>query len=108
SCGSIGRRAMLAGWPTISRSRAVPHPAMNALLVNFATRRCVGDTAGLLIEVAGKPKLWLGDNRVFRWHRDWHLTHGSIVHSVLMALEQWFYEQIDHGRTVEAAVHRIV
>jgi len=68
----------------------------------------IGDTAGLLIEVDGKPKLWLGDNRVFRWHHDWPLTHGSIVHSVLMALERWLYEQIDHGRTVEGAVHRIV
>jgi hypothetical protein len=77
-------------------------------LVNFATHRCVGDPAGLLIEVDGNPKRWLGDNRVFRWHHDWPLSHGNIVQSALMALERWFYEQIDHGRTVEHAVHRIV
>jgi len=77
-------------------------------LVNFATRRCVGDRVGQTLEIDGQPKVWLGDNRVFRWHHDWPLSHGAVLHSALMALERWFYEQIDAGRDVEAAARRVV
>jgi hypothetical protein len=77
-------------------------------LVNFATRRCVGGRVGQTLEIAGQPKVWLGDNRVFRWHHDWPLSRGAVIHSALMALERWFYEQIDAGRDVEAAARRIM
>ncbi|MHB1530427.1 MAG: hypothetical protein ACYCXT_13605 [Acidiferrobacteraceae bacterium] len=77
-------------------------------LVNFVTRRHVGDRDGETLEIDGKPKVWFGDNRVFRWHHDWPLAHGAVLCSVLMALERWFYEQIDSGQDVETTARRIV
>jgi hypothetical protein len=77
-------------------------------LVNFATKRYVGDDAGMTVEVEGKQKLWRGDARVFRWHHDWPLSQGEIIHSVLMALEKWLYDEIDAGHDVDRPVRRIV
>jgi hypothetical protein len=96
--------------PFLQFLRAAPEQGITFVLrlVNFATRRCVGDRIGQTLEIGGAPKKWLGDNRVFRWHHDWPLTHGALLHSALMALERWFYEQIDAGRGVEAAAQRIV
>jgi hypothetical protein len=96
--------------PFLQFLRLAPDQGMTFVLrlVNFATRRCVGDRNGETLEIDGQPKVWRGDNRVFRWHHDWPLMHGGLLHSALMALERWFYEQIDSGRDVEAAVARIV
>jgi len=96
--------------PFLQFLRAAPEHGITFVLrlVNFATRRSVGDRVGQTLELEGQPKVWLGDGRVFRWHYDWPLTHGAILHSALMALERWFYEQIDAGRDVEAAARRIV
>jgi hypothetical protein len=77
-------------------------------LVNFATRRYVGDKLGISVEVDGEQKLWRGDTRVFRWHHDWPVGHGEIIHSVLMALEKWLYEEIDAGRDIDGPVRRLV
>jgi hypothetical protein len=96
--------------PFLQFLRAVPEQGITFVLrlVNFATRRCVGDRVGQTLEIDGQPKVWLGDNRVFRWHHDWPLSHGAVLHLALMALERWFYEQMDAGRDVEAAARRIV
>lgn len=96
--------------PFLQFLRVAPEQGITFVLrlVNFATRRCVGDRVGQTLQIDGQPKVWLGDNRVFRWHHDWPLTHGALLHSALMALERWFYEQIDAGRDVEAAAGRIV
>jgi hypothetical protein len=96
--------------PFLQFLRVAPEQGITFVLrlVNFATRRCVGDQVGQTLEIDGQPKVWLGDNRVFRWHHDWPLTHGALLHSALMALERCFYEQIDAGRDVEDAARRIV
>jgi hypothetical protein len=31
-----------------------------------------------------------GNSNVFRWHHDWPVTFGSMIHCVLMAVERWF------------------
>jgi hypothetical protein len=78
-------------------------------LVNFATQRVLGGkNIGISLEIDGQPKLWRGGANAFRWHHDGPTFHGALVQSVLMALEQWFYEQMDGGYDVTAAVGRIV
>jgi hypothetical protein len=96
--------------PFLQFIRVAPEQGITFVLrlVNFATRRCVGDRVGQTLEIDGQPKVMRGDNRVFRWHHDWPLGDGAMLHSALMALERWFYEQIDAGRDVEAAAQRIV
>ena len=76
-------------------------------LVNFATRRFAGDEL-LTIAVGNEPRAWLGDWRVFRWHYDWPLSNGAVIHCSLMALEQWLYEQIDRGENVDRWLTRIL
>lgn len=96
--------------PFLQFLRVAPEQGITFVLrlVNFATRRCVGDGNGEMLEVNREAKMWRGDSRVFRWHHDWPLMHGGLLHSVLMALERWFYEQIDTGHDVDAAAARIV
>lgn len=107
-----GEPAMYFRGPFLQFLRVAPEQGISFVLrlVNFATRRLVGDRVGELVEIDGHAKRWLGDSRVFRFHHDWPLFHGSMIHSALMALEKWFYEQIEQGRDieVEAAARRIV
>lgn len=77
-------------------------------LVNFATRRAFARGMGVAVEIDGQSKLWLGSSSAFRWHHDWPLLHGAMIHSSLMALERWLYEQIDAGQDVGASIRRIV
>ena len=58
--------------------------------------------------INGQPKRWYGDSNVYRWHLDWPLTHGSQLQSSLMVLEQWLYEQIDSGATIDTWIRRIL
>jgi hypothetical protein len=76
-------------------------------LTNFATERYErGD--GETFKIGGKKKCWQGDSDVFTWHYDGHLSHGSILQCVLMALEKWFYDRIDSGEDITPAVTRIM
>lgn len=78
-------------------------------LVNFATLRALeGKNIGISLDIDSQPKLWRGGANAFRWHHDRPTFHGALIQSVLMALEQWFYEQMDAGQDVTAAVSRIV
>ncbi len=77
-------------------------------LTNFDTRRYTEDRYWLDVKLDGEPRHWFGDSNVFRWHHDWPLSHGSQLQSCLMALEQWLYEQIDHGISVEPWISRIL
>jgi hypothetical protein len=76
-------------------------------LINFATRRFAGDES-MAITIANESRAWFGDNRVFRWHHDWPLSDGAVIHSSLMALEQWLYEQIDRGENIDPWLARIL
>ena len=58
--------------------------------------------------VDGEAKHWYGNSNVFRWHHDWPISHGSQIQSSLMALEQWLYEQLDKGMSIERWITRII
>jgi hypothetical protein len=76
-------------------------------LVNFASRRfCEGH--GLTVRIGNEARLWYGNSNVFRWHHDWPVTFGSMVHCVLMAVERWFYEKIERGEDIDPWINRIL
>ena len=76
-------------------------------LVNFASRRfCEGQ--GLTVRIGNDARLWCGNSNVFRWHHDWPVSSGSIIHCVLMAVERWLYEEIDHGEDIDPWINRIL
>ena len=76
-------------------------------LVNFASRRfCEGH--GLTVRIGNDARLWYGNSNVFRWHHDWPVSFGSIIHCVLMAVERWLYEEIDHGEDIDPWINRIL
>jgi hypothetical protein len=76
-------------------------------LINFATRRYADDDS-LTLTIAGTSRTWFGDPNVFRWHFDWPLHNGSAIHSSLMALERWFYAQIERGENIDHWIERIL
>jgi hypothetical protein len=96
--------------PFLQFLRLAPEQGLTFILrlVNFATSRYTGNRVGQTLEIDGQAKLWRGDARVFRWHHDWPLMQGGLLHSVLMALERWFYERIDAGQEVETFARRII
>ncbi|HEY8031675.1 MAG TPA: hypothetical protein VIF02_04625, partial [Methylocella sp.] len=76
-------------------------------LVNFASRRfCEGH--GLTVPNGNDVRLWCGDSSVFRWHHDWPVMSGSMIHCVLMAVERWLYEEIDGGENIDPWIDRIL
>ncbi|MBP1093709.1 P-loop NTPase family protein [Bradyrhizobium diazoefficiens] len=76
-------------------------------LINFATRRfCEGH--GLSVHIGDDTRLWCGNSNVFRWHHDWPVWSGSMIHCVLMAMERWLYEKIDCGEDIDPWVNRIL
>jgi len=77
-------------------------------LTNFGTHQYTKDHAWLDITVDGQPKRWYGDQNVYRWHHDGHPHNGEQIESALMALEQWLYDEIDQGRSIDQWIKRIV
>ena len=76
-------------------------------LVNFASRRfCEGH--GLTVRIGNDARLWCGNSNVFRWHHDWPVSFGSMIYCVLMAVERWLYEEIDHGEDIDPWINRIL
>ena len=76
-------------------------------LVNFASRRfCEGH--GLTVRIGSEARLWCGNSNVFRWHHDWPVTFGSMIHCVLMAVERWLYEKIERGEDIDPWINRIL
>lgn len=76
-------------------------------LVNFATRRfCEGH--GLSVRIGNDTRLWCGNSNVFRWHHDWPVWSGSMIHCVLMAVERWLYEKIDRDEDIDPWINRIL
>jgi hypothetical protein len=107
-----GEPPMYFRGPFLQFMREAPEQGLTFALrlINFATARCVGKQRwGVTVRVDGHPKLWLGDSRIFRWHHDWPTGHGgALLQSVLMALERWFYEQIEQERDVGWAARWII
>jgi energy-coupling factor transporter ATP-binding protein EcfA2 len=90
-------------------------------LVNFATERWLdlyrahpGSGVDNDINEEKTIDLWIGDNkykwtgnyRVFGWYRS-HRIDAKYVISVLMALETWFYDEVDAGRDITKWVKKI-
>lgn len=96
--------------PVLPFLRLAPEQGLSFVLklVNFATWRVMGGDAGVMVDIGGSARLWRGDSRVFRWHHDWPLMHSPMVHSALMALEFWLYEQLEKGAAISPAVSRIL
>jgi hypothetical protein len=83
-------------------------------LVNFATdRTCdqlqveLGVCPSIQIELDGEKAIWIGDQRVFAWHRYPMITIDTIGSS-LMAFEKWLYEELEARRSVDVAIATIL
>jgi hypothetical protein len=95
--------------PFLQFLRHAPEQGLSFVLrlVNFATSR-FAEGEGLTIAAGGQTRKWFGDWRVFRWHFDWPITNGSMIHCSLMALERWLYEHIDRGENIDRWLARIL
>jgi len=83
-------------------------------LVNFATERWVderkkqkGGPNDVAIPFSGGEQEWAGDFHVYYWYRDLGPCPQLVV-AALMALEKWFYEEIESGRTVATAIETVL
>ena len=100
------RLAPLQGLDTIVR------------LVNYATERWIENGLrrkptdedrrkhSFEFEVNGKTIYWVGNGNMYAWHRFQHM-HADTVESALMALEKWFYDEIDKGNDVSPSIQYI-
>jgi hypothetical protein len=104
-----GEPAAYFRGPFLQFFHLAPNQALSFVLklVNYGTHRYTEDRVWLDVTVDGEPKRWYGDSNVFRWHHDWPVD-GPQIQSALMALEQWLYEQIEQGVSIETWVGRIV
>jgi hypothetical protein len=90
-------------------------------LVNFATERWsdlyrayTGSGVDNDFSEEKTIDLWIGDNRykwignykIFGWYRSYLISANYVV-SVLMALEKWFYDEVDAGRDITKWVNKI-
>jgi alpha-D-ribose 1-methylphosphonate 5-triphosphate synthase subunit PhnL len=105
-----GEPAAYFRGPFLQFFREAPDHALSFVikLTNFGTRRYTRDRVWLDMMINGQRKRWYGDSNVYRWHHDWPLPHGSQLQSSLMALEQWLYEQIERGATIDTWIRRIL
>src|SRR5262249_53688265 len=96
-------------------------------LVNFATRRWTAiayrprpyldidqeainhanSMPGIDLLIGDRTQRWIGDGRAFRWHHDLPLQ-CNVIPCALMALEQWLYEELDHGKDLQAPLNRLL
>jgi len=91
-------------------------------LVNFATERwqyseeqhanrfgapSVKPAPVVSVPLDDGPVQWVGDHRPYGWYR--HLwIHADCVTSALMALEKWFYDELDAGHDVSRWIELIL
>ncbi|MCR5382287.1 MAG: hypothetical protein K6G44_14980, partial [Lentisphaeria bacterium] len=61
----------------------------------------------LLKEITEEEIIWIGDERVFGWHRN-RLIHSPIIPIILMALEKWFYDLIEKNNDIDSHVDYIL
>jgi hypothetical protein len=105
-----GEPPLFLRGPFLLFLREAPEQGLSFVLrlVNFATSRFADQGEGLDLVINGETRRWRGDSNVFRWHFDWHFTHGTVVHCALMALERWLYEQIDRDENIDRWIARIL
>lgn len=61
----------------------------------------------LLKENTEEQIVWIGDERVFGWHRN-RLINSPIIPTILMALEKWLYDLVDEKKTIDSYVDYIL
>jgi hypothetical protein len=92
-----------------------PHEGLDTILrlVNHATERWsvateryVGQNATVTIEHEGESRDLRGDNDVYFWYLD-NQNDAHCVVCALMALEKWFYLQLDEGKSVSEWIELI-
>src|SRR5206468_2997394 len=102
--------------PFLSFLTQKPEEGLEAILrlVNFALERwaerrteCEETVPSVKIPLTSGERTLLGDFNVYLAYRD----HGSWPHPVvtaLMALEKWFYYQLDAEKVVDATIETIL
>ncbi len=83
-------------------------------LVNFATDRWVdkwreegGEPPSVVVSLPDGDRAWLGGSGVYYWYRqDVSIPEPVIV--ALMALEKWFYDELDTGHPVDSPIRAIL
>ena len=51
--------------------------------------------------------IWIGNSQVFGWYRNYYID-SEIVPSMLMALEKWFYDQVESQNDIDEALDYII
>ncbi|MEI3802332.1 MULTISPECIES: AAA family ATPase [unclassified Chitinophaga] len=94
--------------PFLNFLRLSPLEALSFIckLTDFATERWLeshnesSNSNKIEIIIEGKSKEYIGDFYVFGWHKDVGNAPHSLV-SVLMALEQFFYEELEKDKNID-------
>lgn len=60
----------------------------------------------LLNENKKEKNVWIGDERVFGWHRN-RLIDSPIIPTVLMALEKWLYDLVEKKENINSHIDYI-
>jgi hypothetical protein len=108
-----GYPAMYWKGPFLRFLQTAPAQGLDAIvrLVNYATKRWIEDglgreptdeekkNNGFEFEFNGKAVCWIGHANVYAWHRYLGM-HGDTVECALMALEKWFYDEIENQRSI--------
>jgi schlafen family protein len=115
-----GYPAMYWKGPFLGFLQSAPAQALDAIvrLVNYATTRWIEDglgraptdeerkNNGFEFEFNGKSVCWIGHANVYAWNRYLGM-HGDTVECALMALEKWFYDEIESQRSITQWVQYI-
>jgi ABC-type oligopeptide transport system ATPase subunit len=105
-----------SGWhpPFFNRGPFLKYFRINAFealkftlkIVDFATERKLEEdkhagvsTEGITVEFEGQKKMYKGDQIVFSWYKDIGRAPHSLV-SLLMAFEQFLYEEIEKEKPI--------
>jgi hypothetical protein len=116
-----GYPAMYWKGPFLRFLQSAPAQGLDAIvrLVNYATTRWIEEGLGreptdeerkrngFEFEFNGKPVCWVGSPNVYAWHRYLGM-HGDTVECALMALEKWFYDEIENERSIAQSVQYIL
>jgi hypothetical protein len=115
-----GYPAMYWKGPFLRFLQTAPTQGVDAIvrLVNYATERLIESglgreptdeerkNNGYEFEFNGKSVCWVGSANVYAWHRYLGMD-GDTVECALMALEKWFYEEIENKRSITQWVQYI-
>jgi hypothetical protein len=108
-----GYPAMYWKGPFLRFLQQAPKEGLDAIvrLVNHATERWLEEGLrrkpneedrkryGFEFDLHGKSVGWAGDANMFAWHRQFTMG-ADVIETALMALEKWFYDEIEKGTNV--------